>query len=678
MRSVRALGCVVAAVALWTITAPGAARAQGRQLGPNPTLEWEGPIDYLATGGTLLDCQPAQGCGGLAGLGSAANCAARETSTINVAGFPNLPGLRIVHARLNWTATGPSTAEPDPSVTLSPPGAPPFEVLLDDPLSERFIDGLPADFCATVPFLCPGAVACDLLFYSAHADVTEAVQAHVDGGGALNGQWSIGDVQMSGAREDDPDTGVAVLASLTIGGWSLIVVYESEALPLRRIYYYQGMELNEGLNRRLRPSGFRAPPDGTVDVSIMVLEGDEGIMGDSLAINGQLVSDPCNPVRNVFNSTVSAGRAEGCVRGEHAIDIDRFHLEGVLDAGDESADVELIIPGGIPGSSEQLFTNWLVLAFDHRPASFESVKPEKAALPPSGSTVQADDEITYVITVRNTGGDFASNVRVTDQVPEGTTYIPNTFNVDRRPVADLPDRSLPLTRGFNLADLPEIDLIAPNEAHVLQFQVRVNADVDDEFIIRNAATIEADDIPPAQSDLVVHAVGREPDGGIPDIDAAPLPPPRDAGAPPTVRLDMRPTVDMGRCPVGEQVSITGRCVPIECPDGSVLEGSNCVDPPANPCGPGTQLVDGRCEAICGEGLRWDNTCQGGGQCRYIGDPPCNSGSDAASSGGCDCRSAAGPRIPSAVLAAALLLGLTCLRKRLIGRDTAGTPKGDRH
>ncbi len=651
MRSVRALGCVAAAAALWTIAAPSAARAQGRQLGPNPTLEWEGPIDYLATGGTLLDCQPAAQC-----LLGGQNCAARQASTIDVAGFPDIPNLRIVHARLNWVASVPSASEPDSSVTLTAPGGQAMAVELDDALSESFVDGLAAGECGTLAAVCPTVQACDLLFYSAHADVTDALQAHIDGGGALNGQWSIGDVQMSGANDGDPATAIAVVASLAIGGWSLMVVYESEALPLRRIYYYQGMELNEGFNRQLRPSGFRAPPDATVDVTMMVLEGDEGITGDSLSINGNLIGDACNPVRNVFNSTVNAGRAGGCARGESAIDIDTFHVEGALEAADESANVEIILPrgDGLLTAGEQLLTNWMILAFDHRPASFESVKPEKAALPPSGTTVQAGDEITYVITVRNTGGDFASNVRVTDQVPEGTTYIRNTFNVDRRPVADLPDGSLPLSRGFNLADLPEIDLIAPNEAHVLQFQVRVNDDVDDEFIIRNAATIEADDIPPAQSDLVVHAVGREPDRGIPDIDAAPLPPPRDAGASPPARLDMGPTVDMGRCPVGQEVSITGRCVPIECPDGSVLEGSSCVDPPANPCGPGTQLVDGRCEAICGDGLRWDNTCPGGGQCRYIGDPPC-AGNESTSDSGCGCALDRTPARPSPAWLPLLLL-----------------------
>ncbi len=642
----------------------GVAWGQGRQLGPQPTLEWEGPIDVLATGGTLLDCTPALSCGG----GSAAsNCVGRARSTIGVAGFPNLPGLHIVHARLNWAASGPGSAQPDPSVTLTPPGGSAIQAALDPALSEEFHDGLPGDQCGIVQLLCPAIQQCDLLFYSAYADLTAAVQAHVDGGGALNGDWTIGDVSVAGANENDGATAVAVVASLVIGGWSLIVVYESDALPLRRIYYYQGMELNEGADRTLRARGFRAPPDPTVDVTFMVLEGDEGITGDSLAINGVLVADACNPVRNVFNSTISAGRAEGaCLRGEYSVDIDHFTVEDALEPGDEQADVTFIVPrgDGFLTAGEQILTNWLVLAFDHRPANFDSLKPEKTAVPPSGASVEPGDEITYLITVRNDGGDFAANVRVTDGVPEGTVYIPNTMSVDRRPVADLPGGRLPLEPGFNLADLPEIDLIAPNEAHVVQFQVRVADGVAEEFIIRNSATIEADDVSPVLSDLVVHAVGRVPDGGIPVPDAMPMPPARmDFGRPPPAR-DAGPGPDEGRCPVGERLTVTGGCEPIPCPDGSVLEGAMCVEPAANPCGGGQELVNGRCEAICGAGLRWDRTCPGGGQCRYLDEAPCQS-EGGGSSDGCSCDAARSGEAP--VLGLLLLPLLGGLRRRRRGR-----------
>ena len=50
----------------------------------------------------------------------------------------------------------------------------------------------------------------------------------------------------------------------------------SPPAPLK-IYYYKGLELNEGMNRQLYPSGFTAPPEPSVDLTLMVLEGDQSI-----------------------------------------------------------------------------------------------------------------------------------------------------------------------------------------------------------------------------------------------------------------------------------------------------------------------------------------------------------------------------------------------------------------
>src|SRR5262249_24411860 len=54
-------------------------------------------------------------------------------------------------------------------------------------------------------------------------------------------------------------------------------------------------------------SGFVAPPAGTVnsEVSVVAAEGDLGLTGDSMQMNGTTLSNAVNPANNFFNSTIS-------------------------------------------------------------------------------------------------------------------------------------------------------------------------------------------------------------------------------------------------------------------------------------------------------------------------------------------------------------------------------------
>jgi uncharacterized repeat protein (TIGR01451 family)/MYXO-CTERM domain-containing protein len=653
-----ALACLLPAVAL----------GQGRALGPDPAEVWEGNIGYAATGASLLRCGPTEAC-----PGTGHNCDPLPSATATLDVVPETPTLRLVHAQLNWVGSLGPNGRPDEQVTLVPPGGQPIAVRWDEARSERFPDQLDAQSCQLIGLLCPTAEGqCGVQFFSHHADVTGALQAHRDGGGTLNGQWTLRDVEIPGANDADPETAIAAVASIAIGGWSLYVVYEdAENQPLRRIYYYQGLELNEGQSRTVRPRGFLAPAEPTVDLAYFVLEGDQGIQGDSLTVNGREVGDACNPQRNVFNSTVNTGRADGmCQRQTDGIDLDRFTVEGAIRPGDEEAEVTFVLPrgDGLLTAGEQLFTDWLILAFDHRLPDFESLKPEKSSTPASGSEVAPGQRVDYAIVVENDGGDFARNVIVTDGVPRGTTYVRNSTSIDRQVIADGPGGSLPLANGLNLAELPDIDAVAPGERHIIRFSVTVD-DLADGTEIRNVASIDADEIDPVETDPVVHTVRREGDGGIvlPPVDAGPEPdmavtPDHDATVAPPDPDAAPPGPDTG-CPPGQRMADRAPvCVPIECPDGSVLDGDECVEPAGNPCGPGTRLsAEGTCESICGEGLRWDHTCPGGGQCRHVDDAPCDGGGGGASDDGCGCRYADGA--PGALLFLPGLLALGRWRRR---------------
>ena len=54
--------------------------------------------------------------------------------------------------------------------------------------------------------------------------------------------------------------------------------------------------------------------------------------------------------------------------------------------------------------------------------------------------VSVGDELTYEVTVKNTGGDIAANAVFEDAIPEGTEYVPGSIKILTGPNAgDLTD-----------------------------------------------------------------------------------------------------------------------------------------------------------------------------------------------------------------------------------------------
>jgi len=575
--------------------------AHGAPLGPDPTLVFEGPVGFSATADTLLECA-GTACdigGGIPGLGGAGglNCNGRNRSTVRMDNIPVSDTLRILHARLNWVASTPANQVPDNEVSITPPGGQAIMVEANPEISEAFQDGAPPNDCAIASMICGGNIACDLGFYSNHADITQQIQAHMAGGGNVNGDWTFGDVTIPGARGDDPATAIAALGSLTIGAWSLIIVYEDAAnLPTRRLYYYQGFELNSGVDRQLFPTGFRAPPDPEVDLALMVLEGDLDIQGDGLSVNGRQVSDGCNPVNNLFNGTVNTGTVEGrCRQGVTGVDLDRFLIRNAIQPGDIEAEIVLRIPRGdgllTPG--EQLFTNWMILQFDHLLPDFDAFKPEKEASPPNGSEVRPGEEIIYRIKVQNRGAAAARNVTLTDQVPRGTTYVAGSSRLDQMAFPDDNGGGMPLNGGLLLTDLAQIgDTIDIGEQHFFEFTVRVNNDVEHGFQITNIARISADLVDDLRTDPVVHLV-RTTDGGLPD---------------PILDLGMIPTPDMG------DDSDSSGVTPVADGGAPVGDGPLVLGRDMMPDGPPPE---------CGEGLRYDPHCEPMAGCVPESRPPCD-------------------------------------------------------
>ncbi|GAB6417808.1 DUF11 domain-containing protein [Bacillus cereus] len=102
------------------------------------------------------------------------------------------------------------------------------------------------------------------------------------------------------------------------------------------------------------------------------------------------------------------------------------------------------------------------------------VNPTKSASP---QVVDIGDTITYTITLPNTGNISATNVIVTDQIPAGTTFVPNsvTINSIAQP-------------GINPSGGIQVGTIAAGSTSTVTFQVQVNS-LPTSGVIRNVGNV---------------------------------------------------------------------------------------------------------------------------------------------------------------------------------------------
>ncbi len=123
----------------------------------------------------------------------------------------------------------------------------------------------------------------------------------------------------------------------------------------------------------------------------------------------------------------------------------------------------------------------------------------KSANPPSGSSVKANDRITYTIWFTNTTGLTHTNLSLVDVVPEGTTYVPDSIFASPgiTPYAFLP----------NLSWI--VGTLDPGAGGSVGFAVTVDSGLVEGTRINNAATFDSDSLY-IVSNRVTHIAGIPP------------------------------------------------------------------------------------------------------------------------------------------------------------------------
>ena len=115
-----------------------------------------------------------------------------------------------------------------------------------------------------------------------------------------------------------------------------------------------------------------------------------------------------------------------------------------------------------------------------------------AAKSASQPSIRPEQVLQYTITISNSGTAASRDTLVSDAIPAGTTYLPNSTTLNHVAVADQLGTS-PLVVGMLVSSpLAPPGVVRPGESAVVSFQVRINSSTTTSVV--NTATIEPDGI----------------------------------------------------------------------------------------------------------------------------------------------------------------------------------------
>ncbi|KIQ55545.1 DUF7933 domain-containing protein [Meiothermus taiwanensis] len=306
-------------------------------------------------------------------------------------------GAQVLFAGLYWGARTGENAAGRNQISIKPPGSSTYQPLSGSLIGTITNQGTPT----TRP-------------YTAFADVTDLVQA------SGNGSYWVG-----GILADTGNDGLGFYA-----GWSLVVVYRLSSEPLRNLTVYNGLaSVSNGNPVTITPSGFLTPITGsfTTYLGAVAFEGDGGITGDQLVLNGVPLGDAQNPSNNFFNSSVSQLGTRFTAKtpnylNQMAVDVDLIDATGHLPNGSTTATIQFT------SSQDVYFPTVLTFATQvYLPDLTSSFS--KTGQDINGGNLVPGDILEYTLSFSNTGGDGATNVVVYDPIPAGTQYVPGSLQV---------------------------------------------------------------------------------------------------------------------------------------------------------------------------------------------------------------------------------------------------------
>ena len=247
--------------------------------------------------------------------------------------------------------------------------------------------------------------------YEGFVDVTSLVQA----GG--NGAYTVANVQ-------------ATIGTNYYAGWSMIVAFRAPGLPARNLTVFDGYGVIQNGDPALNIpiSGFIAPPSGTVNakISVVAAEGDLGLTGDSMKMNGTTLSNSLNPSDNFFNSTITNAGSPLTAKNPNYTNQLGFDADSVQVPAGTIANSATSATVTLTTSGDTYFPGAVATTIDLYAPKLDAVKTVTDL---SGGNNLPGDTLEYVVNVTNNGQDPAGSVILNDPIPANTTYVPGSLRI---------------------------------------------------------------------------------------------------------------------------------------------------------------------------------------------------------------------------------------------------------
>jgi uncharacterized repeat protein (TIGR01451 family) len=315
------------------------------------------------------------------------------------------PGAVVLFAELVWAGERGAgiggVAEPDAALR--------GQVRLQTPASGGYVDVV-ADDLDDVANAFQGV-----------ADITGLVQA------AGSGTYQVGNVQNA--------TGQGKW-----GGWALVVVVRDTAAPLRNLTVFDGFaRILTGQEIDIDLSGFVTPPTGTVNAEIGTVgwDGDRGLTGDQLLLDGQPLANALNPADDVFNSSITDAGVALSNRNppdanSFSVDADVLDATGLIANGARAATVRV-------GSRGEQFQTGVITTVVELFAPDLVTEATKTFTDLDGGPLLVGDVIEWRISSTNVGLDAALDTVMLDPPLTGLRHVPGSITVDGVPQTDAVD-----------------------------------------------------------------------------------------------------------------------------------------------------------------------------------------------------------------------------------------------